>query len=234
MAKPTMIDDFHQTALAAIQHHLDEAGMPYELDDGELVIDGHRLGLSIAFDKFHTQGNHTLAPLEIQIHLDGDDGERFRVGTLGVGTDKASALNDAISEWHLLAVAPLLAALGAQVDTRRGQTAPQKLAEWDLFPGRVAIRGQVPAGLRPGGPFYRALLERLKQIVAGWEQPPRFTLHSMFMFATCGSGASEVQAAVDGLVSEELTELLAGLPWPSSGDTYTYKQLFVLRHDPGK
>jgi len=44
-----------------------------------------------------------------------------------------------------------VAALGAQVDTRRGQAGPQKLAEWDLFPGRVAIRGQVPAGLRPGG-----------------------------------------------------------------------------------
>ncbi len=89
----------------------------------------------------------------------------------------------------------------------------------------------MPAGLSAGSPFYRALLERLKQIVAKWEQPPRFTLHSMYLMATCDT-ATEVQAAVDGLVDEELIALLTGLPWPKGKGTYLYKQLFVLRHAP--
>jgi hypothetical protein len=224
-----MIDDLYQSALGTLQHHLDEAGTSYVLDDGELIIGDHRLGLAISFDGCVPQGDQMLAPLDIQIHVDGDSGDRFRVGTLGVGATPAKAIEDAIAEWHTLAVWPLLSALGAEVETRRAAAVPQQLAGWDLFPGRIGIRGKMPAGLSAGSPFYRALLERLKQIVVKWEQPPRFTLHSMFVMATCSSSA-EVQAAVDGLVSEELVTLLSGLPWPTGKDTYLYKQLFVLRY----
>jgi hypothetical protein len=225
-----MIDDLYQSALSTLEHHLDEAGMPYTVDDGELLVGDHRIGLSISFEGIVPQGNQMLAPLDIQIHVDGDSGDRFRVGTLGVGSDAPKAIQDGIAEWHTLAVWPLLSALGADVETRRAPGRPQQLAGWDLFPGRVGIRGKVPAGLAAGGPFYRALLERLKPVVAKWEQPHRFTLHSIFIMATCSS-AAEVQAAVDGLVDEELVALLQNLPWPTGSDTYLYKQLFVLRHD---
>ena len=224
-------DDFYQAAMAAVRHHLEAAGVPYSLDDGELVVNQHRLGLSIAFDEFVTQGSHVLAPLDVQIHLDGDDGDRFRVGALGVGADPGSALRDAIAEWHLLAAAPLLAALGAPVENRRGPAAPQRLGGWELFPGRVGIRGQVPADLRAGGAFYRSLLERLRQVVSSWAGADRFTLRSIYVMATCGPTARDIQAAIDGLLSEELVELLTGLSWPTAGDTYLYKQLFVLRQD---
>ena len=227
-----MIDDFYQAALAALRHHLDQSGASYSIDDGEVLIGSHRLGLSIAFEGFVSQGAHTLAPLEIQIHVDGDNGDRFRVGTLGVGDDAASALRDAIAEWHLLAVAPLLAALGAAVENCRASAQPQQLAEWDLFAGRIGIRGKVPPELRAGSDFYRALLERLRQVVAGWNQASRFELRSLYVMATCSTNACEVQAAVDGILDEKLIELLAGLPWPSSGETYLYKQLFVLRNQP--
>lgn len=224
-----MIDDFYQAALAALRHHLDEAAVPYTVDDGELVVDSHRLGLSIGFEGFVAQGEYTLAPLDIQIHLDGDHGDRFRVGTLGVGADRASALREAISEWHLLAAAPVLAALGAPLENRRAPAKGQPLAGWDLFAGRVGIRGAVPAELRAGGAFYRALLDRLRQVVARWEQPDRFTLRSIYVMATCGPDAREIQAAIDGIVHPELIALLDSLAWPTGGETYLYKQLFVLR-----
>ncbi|MEX0678466.1 MAG: DUF6348 family protein [Pirellulales bacterium] len=227
-----MIDDLYQAALAALRHHLDEAHVAYTLDDGELIVESHRLGLSVTFDGCVPQGLHVLAPLDIQIHVDGDSGDRFRVGTLGVGADARCAVEDAISEWHLLAAAPLLSALGAGVTLRRASAATQKLAGWDLFPGRAGIRGPVPGALRQDGPFYPALLERLRQVASKWEQPPRFALHSIYMMATCGSGTSEIQAAVDGLLNEELTGLIGGLPWPTDGETYLYKQLFVFRHQP--
>ena len=226
-----MIDDLYQSALATLQHHLDEAGASYTVDEGELILGSHRIGLAISFDGCVPQGDQMLAPLDIQIHVDGDSGDRFRVGTLGVGPDAPKAIQDAIAEWHTLAVWPLMSALGADVEVRRVQHQPQQLAGWDLFPGRVGIRGKVPPGITQGGTFYRALLERLKQIVSKWEQPHRFTLHSIYMMATC-STAAEVQAAVDGIVDEELVALLQGLPWPMGPDTYLYKQLFVLRYEP--
>jgi hypothetical protein len=227
-----MIDDVYQEALAAMRHHLDEAGAAYKMDEGEIVVDGHRLGLSITFDGLVQQGEHTLAPLDIQIHFDGDSGDRFRVGTLGVGTDRASAVRAAVAEWHMLAVAPLFAALGAAVDKRRASAGPQKVAAWELFAGRVGIRGAVPPELRASGSFFRALIDQLRSIVARWEAPNRFELRSMYFMATCGTNAPEVEAAIDGLVSAELAKALAQLPWPRGSETYLYKQLFVLRHSP--
>jgi hypothetical protein len=225
-----MIDDVYQAALGALEHHLKQSGAAYTLDDGELMIGSHRLGLSISFDDFVTQGDHVLAPLDIQIHVDGDNGDRFRVGTLGVGANRTVAVGEAVAEWHLLAAAPVLAALGASVENRRAAAVPQKLADWDLFPGRVVVRGRVPAELRAGGAFYRSLLDRLRQFVAAWETPDRFTLRSIYVLATCSADGREIQAAVDGILHEGLVEALSALPWPPSGETYLYKQLFVLRH----
>ena len=225
-----MIDDVYQAALGALEHHLKQAGASYTVDEGELLIGSHRLGLSISFDDFVNQGDHVLAPLDIQIHVDGDNGDRFRVGTLGVGVNRTVAVGEAVSEWHLLAAAPVLAALGASVENRRSAPISQKLADWDLFPGRVVVRGKVPAELRAGGAFYRSLLEHLRQFVAAWDAPDRFTLRSIFVLATCAAEEREVQAAVDGMLNERLVETLSALPWPTSGETYLYKQLFVLRH----
>jgi hypothetical protein len=226
-----MIDDLYQSALGALKHHLDEAGTAYRVDDGELVVGPHRLGLSITFDGCVEQGAHMLAPLDIQIHLDGDSGDRFRVGALGVGSSAQAAQQDAVSEWHLLAASPLLAALGSGVSLRRAAAQPQRLAGWELFPGRVGIRGTMPGELRPDGPFYRTLLECLREVVSGWEQPSRFTLHSIYLMATCGA-ERQIQAAVDGLLDEPLTERIAALAWPAGRETYLYKQLLVLRHQP--
>ncbi len=228
-----MIDDFYQAALAAMRHHLDEAAKPYTLDDGELVIDGHRLGLSITFEGFVEQGGHVLAPLDVQIHVDGDSGDRFRVGTLGVGNDREAAKRDAISEWHMLAVTPLMAALGAAVEGRRAPTGPKQLAGWDLFAGRAGVRGTAPAELS-GREFSVALFSRLRDAVARWEQPPRYELRSIFVLASCTGEAREVQAAIDGLINEELTGWLERLEWPKSKDAYLFKQLFVLRHEPSR
>jgi len=223
-----MLDDVYQAALVAICHHLDEAGAEYSVDEGDVILGDHRLGLSISFEGFVEQGKHILAPVDIQIHLDGDTGDRFRVGTLGVGPDRQTALGEAISEWHLLAVAPLLAALGAAVETRRGPAQPQSLAGWDLYAGRAGIRGRVPAELRAGGPFFQALLARLRDVVGAWPEPPRRTLRTIFFMATREPAACEVQAAVDGLVDEELARLISELPWPQGPETYLYKQLLVL------
>ncbi len=156
-----MIDDCYQLALAAITHHLDEAGTTYELDEGDILVGGHRLGLSITFEEFVRQAGETIAPLDIQIHLDGDTGDCFRMGTLGVGGDQATALRAAVAEWHLLAAAPLLAALGAAVELRKTRL-PQQLAGWDFFPGRIGVRGRMPPELDPSAPFFRSLLEVLR------------------------------------------------------------------------
>ncbi len=204
--------------------------MPYTEDDGDLLLAGHRLGLSITFEGFSRQGDQLIAPLDVQIHLDGDTGDRFRVGTLGIGDDRLSAMRAAIEEWHLLAASAVLTALGADVDKRR-KTPIRLLAGWELFPGRAGIRGTLPTGLNPGGIFYRQLLDVLHKHVAHWPRPEgsQLQLRSIFVMATSVNGQQEIQAAVDGFLQPDLVTELAALPWPTAADAYLFKQLLVLR-----
>lgn len=225
-----MIDELYRLALDTLRNHCDAAGMPYTEDDGDLLLAGHRLGLSIAFEGFSRQGDQLIAPLDVQIHLDGDTGDRFRVGTLGIGDDRLSAMRAAIEEWHLLAASAVLTALGADVDKRR--KAPVRLlAGWEMFPGRAGIRGTLPTGLNPGGIFYRQLLEVLHKHVATWPRPEgsQLQLRSVFVMATSADGEHEIQAAVDGFLQPDLVTELATLPWPTAAEAYLFKQLLVLR-----
>lgn len=232
-----MIDDVYRIALAAVRGHLKQAGMPYSEDDGDLVINGHRLGLSIVFDGFTRQAEQTIAPLEVQIRLDGDEGDRFRIGTLGVGATQEAALKSAVAEWHVLAASPVLAALGAELGTPRRKPVATVLAGWQLFAGRAGLRGTVPAALHSGGSFYTLLLTALRDEVSRWETPRDFSLRSIFVMASAegserapNAAPVEVQSAVDGFVSLELTERITALSWPAAAGAYFYKQLFVLRH----
>ena len=228
-----MIDDFYQAALAALRHHLNEAGAEYTLDDGEILVGGHRLGLSIAFEGFVPQGAHTLAPLEVQIHVDGDTGDRFRVGALGIGPDQATAPCRSDLGVALVGRGAAAGRAGHPVETARGKSQLQRrVAGWDLFAGRAGIRGRVPPELRASDAFFRSLLECLRQVVETWERPNRFELHSVYFMATRGPDVCDIQAAVDGILEAKLVELLSELPWPRGDETYLYKQLFVLRSQP--
>lgn len=225
-----MIDELYRLAFDTLRNHCDAAGMACSEDDGDLILAGHRLGLSIAFDGFSRQGDQLIAPLDVQIHLDGDTGDRFRVGTLGVGEDRLAAMRSAIEEWHLLAASPVLTALGADVDKRRAAQISH-MAGWQLFPGRAGVRGTLPAGLNPGGIFYRQLLDALRKHVAAWTRidTPHMQLRSIFVMASSAEGEREVQAAVDGFLQQSLVTELLELPWPSAGEAYLFKQLLVLR-----
>jgi len=233
-----MLQDVYQLAFRAVRGQLDLAGVAYTEDDGDLLIGPHRLGLSIVFDGFTRQGNQTIAPVELQIRLDGDEGNRFRIGTLGVGDTQEAALKNAIMEWHVLAAMPVLAALGADAGAPRRQAVSTVLAGWRLFPGRAGLRGTVPPTLHSAGTFYSLLLSALREEVSRWETTRVFALRSIFVMASAEEGQSagrlapvEVQAAVDGFIKNDLTERLTALSWPTSGGAYFYKQLFVLRHD---
>ena len=233
-----MTDDVYQLALSAVRGHLRHAGVSYSEEDGDLVVNGHRLGLSIVFDGFTRQADQTIAPVEVQIRLDGDEGDRFRIGTLGVGPTQEAALKAAVMEWHVLAAAPVLAVLGAEAGTPRRKAASTVLAGWNVFPGRAGLRGTVPPSLHSGGSFYTLLLTALREEISRWDTPRGFALRSIFVMASAEAPAqpatgapAEVQSAVDGFVSLELTERLTALPWPATKDAYFYKQLFVLRHD---
>ena len=225
-----MLDETYRLVLDTLRQHLVEAGVSFQEDDGDLNFNGHRLGLSIAFDGFTQQEGHLIAPLDVQIHLDGDPGDRFRVGTLGIGPDRPSAIRSAIEEWHMLAAAPLLTALGAEAGARRKTQTVRQLAGWDLFPGRAGIRGTLPPGLDPGGIFYRLLLESLYKTILNWPRPTGFELRSIFLMATTAEGDPQIQAAIDGFVNEPLAKELAELPWPRPPAPYLFKQLLVLRH----
>jgi hypothetical protein len=163
------------------------------------------------------------------LHLDGDEGNKFRMGTLGIGHDAAGARQAAVAEWHLLVASPVLAALGAPVTTRKTRQ-PPLLAGWDFFPGRLGVRGKLPPELDPAAAFYRSVLEVLRGVVSSWPETADFQLRSICLLVTASGGPPEVQAAVDGMLDAELTERLTALSWPTPAEAFLYKQLFVLRN----
>jgi hypothetical protein len=224
-----MTDDLYRMALATLQRHLEAAGVRYSLDDGDFTFGGHRLGLSITFDGFVEQEKRLIAPVDVQLHVDDDDGSRFRVGTLGVGDNQSQAMKSAIEEWHLLAASPVLAALGAPAGVRRRDSPPQSIAGWAFFPGRAGIRGALPAGLETSGEFYRRLLGEFQKFVSKWPAADEFELRSIFVMYSAAEGNAEIQAAVDGFMNEPLVAQLKALPWPEAANAYLYKQLFVFR-----
>jgi hypothetical protein len=74
------------------------------------------------------------------------------------------------------------------------------------------------------------LFEGLREVISRWDQPDRYTLRSIYIMASRHDGTTEVQAAVDGLVNEDLVRVLSELSWPAGGEPYLVKQLFVLRY----
>jgi hypothetical protein len=224
-----MTEELYRIALETLERHLDSAAVQYALEDGDLSFGGHRLSLSVSFDNFVEQSGQFIAPVDIQLHVDADDGSRFRLGTLGIGRTQKEALRAAVQEWHTLAAAPALAALGAPAGELRREAHPAVLAGWKFFPGRAGIRGQIPAGLEAGGAFHRTLLGELHKFVSSWEVPNHFSLRSIFVYFSSAEGKREAELAVDGMVDQELTERIKALDWPQSDEPYLYKQLFVFR-----
>jgi hypothetical protein len=224
-----MTEELYRMALDTLKRHLEAGAVRYALDDGDLCFGQHRLSLSVSFDKFVEQRDQVIAPVDVQLHVDADDGSRFRLGTLGVGDNQKHAMRSAIEEWHMLAAAPVLAALGAPAGDLKREVLPPMLAGWKFFPGRAGIRGVVPAGLEPGGAFHRELLGELHKFVSAWDVPQQDTLRSIFVFSSSAEKRLVVEAAVDGFVHDELTAQLMGLSWPQSDEPYLYKQLFVFR-----
>jgi hypothetical protein len=223
-----MTEELYRMALDMLKRHLDAGQVQYSLDDGDLCFGPHRLSLSVGFDKFVEQRGQVIAPVDVQLHVDGDDGSRFRLGTLGIGADQKLAMRAAIEEWHTLAAAPVLAALGAPAGELRRERQPAVLAGWKFYPGRAGIRGAVPAGLEAGGAFHQTLFGEMHKFVSGWDVPQHLTLRSIFVFCSSAEGKLEVEAAVDGFVHDELTARLKELAWPQSDEPYLYKQLFVF------
>lgn len=216
-----MIDDFYPLALQTMTRHLRRAGREFVEDDGDLLVGGHRLGLSVHFEGFAEQDGQFLAPLEVQLHLDGDDGDRFRVGALGVGKDYRAATEAAIAEWHTLAAAPLL---NAMAGIGRARTS----GRWNIYLGQPILRGTVPTALRSAASFYQALENCLDTTLAA-RQVQAHELLSLFIMATHAGGTLEVQAAVNGFVEPRFRQAVEGCPWPRPPSPYVYKQLYVAR-----
>lgn len=223
-----MIEELYRLAVDVLRRHAAEAGASVVEDEGDLLVGEHRLGIAIAFEGCVEQGEHVLAPLEVQLHVDGVGEDRFRVGTLGVAPDCRLAMRSAIEEWFLLAGQPVLAALNAATHSPRRRPDPIRLARWEGFPGRTAVRGSMPATLEPGGAVYRDMLAVISKTVDQWE-PAGADLRSIFLLLTWAEGTMEVQAAVDGFLDAPLGEAIGKLPWPQTSSAYLFKQFFVFR-----
>jgi hypothetical protein len=223
-----VIEDLYRLTLDALRHHALAAGAQVSDDEGDLIVAGHRLGISIAFEGCVEQGDLTLAPLEVQLHVDEVGEDRFRVGMLGIARDCRGAMQGAVEEWFLLAGQPVLAALGASQSAPGRHAEAFRLARWEGFAGRTAVRGSMPDSLAPGGALYRDLLSVISQTVEHWEPEPN-SLRSIFLMLTWAEGGMDVQTAVDGILDADLVTAVGALNWPHTTAAYLFKQFFVFR-----
>ncbi|MDZ4820037.1 MAG: DUF6348 family protein [Planctomycetota bacterium] len=221
-------EDIYRLALQLVHRHLEAAAVPHSIDDGDLCFRGHRIGLSITFGNFAEQSGEFIAPVEFQMHVDGDDGSKFHVGTLGHGKTEELAVKSALEEWHLLTLAPVLAALGAPAGSLKREGPTVRWQDWTVFAGRAGLRGTLPPGLASGGTFFRLLMNEIRSYIANWPTPAEFTLRSIFLMYSAAGETPELQAAVDGYLDEALTERLTKLEWPQSPEPYLYKQMFIF------
>ena len=111
---------------------------------------------------------------------------------------------------------------------------PQQLAGWNCYPGRVGIRGRMPAELEPSGAFYRTLLAALRTTIGDWEQPARWTLRSICLSTSVTAEAQELQAAIDGLARHGPHRPTGRVAMAQGTEPYLFKQLFVLQGGPGR
>ena len=224
-----MTDDFYPTGVW--RRCGTSSTMPasdYQADDGELIVAGHRLGVSVTFDGFVQQGEQVIAPLEIQLHLDGDEGNKFRMGTLGIGHDSAARHAGGRGRMAFAGCRS-----GAGRAGGAGEHAPlapaAQVGRLELFSRPVGRPRQAAGRARSVGPFLSlgagSAARRGERLARGRRFCLAFDLPA-------GRGqrcrAVEVQAAVDGMLDAELTAALAGSGWPRPAEAYLYKQLFVL------
>lgn len=224
-----MIEDVYQQALQRIKQRLNDAGAHFVDEEGELLVGDHRVDLAIAFDGFVQQGSQMLAPLDIRMHVDHGDEDRFRVGTLGIGPTPAAAIAAALDEWLTLAAAPVLQALSEPSAKLRVQTAH---TVWHVFPGNTSLRGTPPPKLKSAGGLLEKLVRVIHMTIRGWSTPRDEQLRSLAVVVSQGDEGFELQAAIDGAMSELLIANLAALEWPKTIEPYVLKQLFVVRGEP--
>ncbi len=224
-----MIEEVYQQALARVKANLDAAGAAYHDDDGQLLVGGHRVDLTIGFDGFLRQGQQVLAPLDLRIQVDNGDEDRFRIGTLGIGDTPAVAVAAALDEWLTLVAAPLVKALTAQPP---GLRVENDEVVWGLYPGSTSVRGTPPKGLQGAGGLLARLVETMVAAVRGWPTPRNEELRSLAGVVSQGDEGFDLQAAVDGAIDHDLAGKLASLDWPNTLEPYVLKQVIVVRGRP--
>lgn len=220
-----MIEDVYHQALERVKRRLDQAGVHYSDDEGQLLVGDHRVDLVIGFDGFVQQGQQILAPLDVRLQVDHSDEDRFRVGTLGVGATAAEAIAAALDEWLALAAAPVLDALTAVAKVR----VESPHAMWHIFPGNLGLRGTAPAALKSAGGLIAQCVQVVRDTVRAWPASRDEQFRSLAIIVSQGDEGFELQAAINGAIDETLVGNLAALPWPKSIEPYVLKQLFVVR-----
>ncbi len=216
-----MIEDVYQHAMERLRGQLTRRGVAFQDDEGELLVAGRRLALAVSSEGLVEQAGQVLAPLEIQLHVDGNSGDRFLIGTLGVGRNQSEAFLAAIDEWFQLAGDPVLRAL-------LGDASGQTCGDWHAWAGQAVFRGQAPAVLRPGGSVFRQLVAELARQISQWPAPPVPTFRSATVVAAWAEGRLDLQAAIDGALDANWHDQVVHLAWPLGANPWLYKQMFVL------
>jgi Family of unknown function (DUF6348) len=142
-------------------------------------------------------------------------------GSVGIGSDRGEAVENAVSDWAMYVGYALLGALGVKIGEE-----PQNVGPFLVYQGPIGIRGShSPWSTEKNS----QLLHRLDTLVKGLEHSPG-ELHSILLLVSVEQdGTTQGECRVDGLISPAALTAVQSFPWSQNGAAYIFKQFYVLR-----
>jgi hypothetical protein len=185
----------------------------------------------------------TTAAIDVSLDLDGRPEEAFHVTAIAHDRSRADALQHAIREWSVANGIPIVRAMQPrEALTADAGSGMLHIGPYDVFPGPMGARGEVPADWdAQTNRITAALVARIEPELGGLlatnssdHQPAprasryrglRFTMHVR------GGVGGEGDCRVDNVENEHLCELIRTYAWPhveGESDGYIVKQYFLL------
>lgn len=208
------------------------------VQDEMVRFEGHTMAVHVTRGPVMEEKDRVAAFIDVTVDIDGRPMDVFRTTSVGVGTDRAGALERAVREWVMGSAVPIVDAIRAgSLDRDGGAIATAlRVGPFWAFPGPTGVQGQAPRSWQAGFDFrdlHRALLGRIEPGLDELIPPAQRTGYHTFkvLFHVRDGVVTHGECHVDGVASQRLCEYARGFTWPPDRGEYLFRQYYVLVRD---
>lgn len=203
---------------------LEAHGLGISEEAGWLIVasGGPRLAAWVVGERDHAPGYVVQVDVYVEV-----EPERLLIESFaGIGMDREGAVGDAMGNFALTTLHPLLAAFygqeaGEQVTTEVWEIAG---ASWRVSIGPYGLRGRAGDALELPAATFTTLGALIKAL------PLDGSVHWVRLFyANVNAENSQAEVLLDNEPWEEAQQQLASLPWPRPESFYSVRLFFILQ-----